>query len=86
MQVTAIQPVTQPFFKLIQANTDLLTRFSPSPEAFSRSLTEGQRLLQQTQGSLTKIPPQTSRSNRHLGTVAILRPLTQPAYAGISTP
>ena len=43
-------------------------------------------ILIQSEEASTKIPPQTSRSKRHLGTVAMRRPSTQPAYAGISTP
>ncbi len=39
-----------------------------------------------TTGALTKMPPQTSRSNRHFGTVAMRSPFTMPARAGISTP
>src|ERR1700733_89179 len=37
------------------------------------------RLPSTTHGSFTKTPPHTSRSNLHLGTVAMRRPLTQPA-------
>jgi hypothetical protein len=44
------------------------------------------RLPSTTHGSFTKMPPTASRSKRHFGTVAIRRPRTQSAYAGISTP
>jgi len=43
-------------------------------------------ILVQAEEASTKIPPQTSRSKRHFGTVAMRRPLTHPANAGISTP
>ena len=51
MQDSVIQPLTQPFLKLIRANMDLLSRFS----TLSESLTDAQRLVQQGQGSMTNL-------------------------------
>jgi hypothetical protein len=55
MQDSVIQPLTQPFLKLIRANMDLLSRFSTSSESLSQSLTDAQRLVQQGQGSMTNL-------------------------------
>jgi hypothetical protein len=55
MQNAFIHPVTQPFFKLVRANMDLLARFSTSPEALSQSLTDAQRLSQQGHGSMANL-------------------------------
>ena len=55
MQDTLIQPATQPFFKLVRANMDLLARFSTSPEALSQTLTDVQRLSRQGQDSVTNL-------------------------------
>ena len=55
MQDTLIQPVTQPFFKLVRANMDLLGKFSPSSESFSQTLTDVQRLSRQGQGSAASL-------------------------------
>jgi len=38
MQDSVIQPLTQPFLKLIRANMDLLSGFSTSSEDMSQSL------------------------------------------------
>src|SRR6056297_1356946 len=62
---------------LIQAPTKWPLSWNVRPET---------RLPSITQGSSTNVPPQTSRSKRHLATVAIRRPRTQSARAGISTP
>ena len=49
MQDNVIQPAMQPFIKLAQANMELLTRFSLSPEAVSQSTMAAQNLMQQAQ-------------------------------------
>lgn len=49
MQDNVIQPAMQPFIKLAQANMELLTRFSLSPEAVSQSTMATQNLMQQAQ-------------------------------------
>jgi hypothetical protein len=50
-----IQPLTQPFLKLIRANMDLLSGFSTSSADMSQSLTDAQRLVQQGQSSMTNL-------------------------------
>ena len=55
MQDTLIQPVTQPFFKLVRANMDLLGKFSPSSASFLQTLTDVQRLSHQGQGSMANL-------------------------------
>lgn len=51
MQANLMQPAVQPYLKLVQSNTELLTRFWMSPEVMSQSLANVQSMLQQGQGS-----------------------------------
>ena len=54
MQGNAMQPAMQPFTKLAQANMELLTKLSTSPEVISQ-LANAQNLFQQGQGSATNL-------------------------------
>jgi uncharacterized membrane-anchored protein YhcB (DUF1043 family) len=51
MQDNLIQPAVQPFLKLAQANMELFTKFSMSPEVVSQAMADAQKLFQQFQGS-----------------------------------
>ena len=53
MQDNIMQPAMQPFIKLVQANMELLTKFSP--EVISQSVANAQNLFQQGQGSATNL-------------------------------
>jgi putative cell wall-binding protein len=55
MQDNVLQPAMQPFIKLIQANMELMTNFSKSPEVISQSVANAQNLFQQGQGSATNL-------------------------------
>lgn len=46
MQDTLIQGQTQPFFKLAQANMDLLTQFTTSPEVTAQASETAMKLMQ----------------------------------------
>jgi hypothetical protein len=46
MQVNEMQFAALPFMKLVQANMELLTKFSMSPEVFSQSLANAQSVFQ----------------------------------------
>ncbi len=50
-----IQAQAQPFFKLAQANMDLLTRFSTSPEVTAQATTNASQLFQQATESAMKL-------------------------------
>jgi hypothetical protein len=50
-----MQPVLQPFIKLAQANMELLTKFSLSPEVVSQSAATAQNLIQQAQESAANL-------------------------------
>ena len=47
MQSNIMQTQAQPFLKLVQANMDLLTQFSTSPEVTSQTTTNASQLFQQ---------------------------------------
>jgi hypothetical protein len=51
MQVSIMQIQAAPFVKLIQANMDLLTQFSTSPEVTSEANANANQLFQQAIGS-----------------------------------
>jgi hypothetical protein len=55
MQDRVMQLPVQPFIKLTQANVELLTRFSTSPEVISQSAEITQNLIQQTQQSAASL-------------------------------
>lgn len=57
MQDTLIQTTFQPFIRLLQSNTALITRFAMSPEVFAGTMTNAQSLLRQGQGSGTHPAP-----------------------------
>jgi len=44
-----------PFVKLIQANIDLLTQFSTSPDVTSQAMADANQLFQQASGSTMKL-------------------------------
>jgi hypothetical protein len=50
-----IQAQMQPFFKLAQANMDLLTRFSTSPEVTAQATANASQLFQQATESAMKL-------------------------------
>jgi hypothetical protein len=55
MQDKLIQAQTQPFVKLTQANIDLLTRFSTSPEVTAQASANVSQLFQQASESAMKL-------------------------------
>ncbi len=55
MQDKLIQAQTQPLFKLAQANMDLLTRFSTSPEVTTQVTATASQLFQQSTESAMKL-------------------------------
>lgn len=55
MQDHLMQVQTQPFVKLAQANMDLLTRFSTSPEVTSQAAANASQLFQQASDSAMKL-------------------------------
>ena len=56
MQDAAVfQSALQPLTKLTQANMDLITKFSSSPEVTSQAINDAQKLFQQAQESAMKL-------------------------------
>ena len=55
MQDNAMQAQTQPFVKLAQANMDLLTRFSTSPEVTAQATASATSLFQQSAEAATNL-------------------------------
>lgn len=55
MQDKLMQVQVQPFFKLAQANMDLFTRFSTSPEVTAQTSTNASQLFQQASESAMKL-------------------------------
>ena len=55
MQDNVMQVQAQPFVKLAQANMDLLTRFSTSPEVTSQVTANASQLFQQASESAMKL-------------------------------
>jgi hypothetical protein len=55
MQDNLMQVHTQPFVKLAQANMDLLTRFSTSPEVTSQTAANASQMFQQATESAMKL-------------------------------
>jgi hypothetical protein len=55
MQDNLMQACTQPFVKLAQANMELLTRFSTSPEVTEQASANASQLFQQTSESALKL-------------------------------
>lgn len=55
MQEQLMQAQTQPFVKLAQANMDLLTRFSTSPEVTAQTSQNASQLFQQASESAMKL-------------------------------
>jgi len=55
MQDNLMQAPTQPFVKLVQANMDLLTRFSTSPEVTAQASANAGQLFQQASESAMKL-------------------------------
>jgi uncharacterized protein YjgD (DUF1641 family) len=55
MQDHLMQAQTQPFVKLAQANMDLLTRFSASPEVTSQAAANASQMFQQASESAMKL-------------------------------
>jgi hypothetical protein len=55
MQNDLMQAQTQPFVKLAQANMELLTRFSTSPEVAAQASASASQLFQQTSESAMKL-------------------------------
>lgn len=55
MQDNLMQSQTQPFVKLAQANMDLLSRFSTSPEVTTQASASASQLIQQASESTMKL-------------------------------
>jgi hypothetical protein len=55
MQDNAMQASTQPFFKLVQANMDLLSKFSTAPEVTGQASASASNLFQQASESATSL-------------------------------
>jgi hypothetical protein len=55
MQDNVMQAQAQPFVKLAQANMDLITRFSTSPEVMSQTTANASQLYQQATESAMKL-------------------------------
>jgi hypothetical protein len=55
MQDNLMQAQAQPFVKLVQANMDLLTRFSTSPEVTAQASANAGQLFQQASESAMKL-------------------------------
>lgn len=55
MQDNLIQAQTQPFVKLAQANVDLLTRFSTSPEVAAQASANASQMFQQASESAMRL-------------------------------
>jgi hypothetical protein len=55
MQDKLMQAQTQPFVKLVQANIDLLSRFSTSPEVTAQASASANQLFQQASESAMKL-------------------------------
>ena len=55
MQENLMQIQTQPFIKLAQANMDLFTRFSTSPEVTGQAMDGAANLFQQATDTATKL-------------------------------
>lgn len=55
MQDNLMQAQTQPFVKLAQANMDLFTRFSTSPEVTTQASANASQLFQQVSESAMKL-------------------------------
>lgn len=55
MQDNLMQAQTQPFLKLAQANMDLITRFSTSPEVTTEASANASQLFQQASESVMKL-------------------------------
>lgn len=55
MQDSVMQVQAQPFVKLAQANMDLLTQFSTSPEVTSQATANASQFFQQASESATKL-------------------------------
>jgi uncharacterized membrane-anchored protein YhcB (DUF1043 family) len=55
MQDNAMQLPTQPFFKLVQANMDLLSKFSTTPEVTAQATAGATNLFQQASESATSL-------------------------------
>ena len=55
MQDTLMQAQVQPFVKLAQANMELFTRFSTSPEVAAQTSANAGQLFQQASGSAMKL-------------------------------
>jgi len=55
MQDSIMQAQAQPFLKLVQANMDLLARFSTSPEVASQATANASQLFQQASDSAMKL-------------------------------
>ena len=55
MQDNLMQAQTQPFVKLAQANMDLITRFSTSPEVTAQASANASQLFQQASESAMKL-------------------------------
>ncbi len=55
MQDHLMQTQTQPFVKLAQANMDLLTKFSSSPEVTSQATANATQMFQQASESAMKL-------------------------------
>lgn len=55
MQDNIVQAQTQPFVKLAQANMDLVTRFSTSPEVTAQASANASQLFQQASESAMKL-------------------------------
>jgi hypothetical protein len=55
MQDNLMQAQAQPFVKLAQANVDLLTRFSTSPEVSAQASANASQLFQQASESAMKL-------------------------------
>jgi hypothetical protein len=55
MQSNIMQSQAQPFLKLVQANMELLTQFSTSPEVTSQATSNASQLFQQGTASAMKL-------------------------------
>ena len=72
MQDNAMQASTQPFFKLVQANMDLLSRFSTTPEVTAQATAGASNLFQQASESATTLLRSDAFSHMMQGLLKII--------------
>ena len=55
MQNAVVQSAIQPFAKLTQANMELLSKFSMSPEVTTQAMNDAQKIFEMAQASATRL-------------------------------